>query len=106
MSKGHWELEMLSHKNGKHANHRYNLGIIVKRSAEHELSWYCKPLNKWGDYFSFKGYLMSNYCEVTSLRGFKRHLRKHPELKSAKYVELVSRIKGQGVRARWIPGKN
>lgn len=99
-----WELEFLSHRIGEHANHRYNFGISVSHPAGKN-EWYCKKLKKWGGLDDFKEFGCSTICEVSTLRGFKRHLRTHPELKEMNSVLLVSRLEGHGVCARWVENK-
>jgi hypothetical protein len=42
----------------------------------------------------------ATYCPVNTLKAFKRHLRKHPELKGRR-VTLASRYQGLNVHAEW-----
>lgn len=97
-----WELEFLSHNIGEYANHRYNTGIRAERNKK--TIWYISKLNLWDvdKDNRFVSISSSNYCDIKTLRGFKKHLRKHDELKSCDFVELCSRIEGHGVRARWV----
>lgn len=97
-----WELEFLSHQCGLFANHRYNIDVIAF-DRNGDTMWYCPSLKKWSSETSdFKKYGYRTFCSIKSLRGFRKHLRKHQELRKCKYVELVSRLENQGVRARWI----
>lgn len=43
-----------------------------------------------------------NTAPCDSFKAFKRHLRKHPELRKLDEVVLVSRFKGYDIRARWV----
>lgn len=44
-----------------------------------------------------------NTAPCNSFKAFKRHLRKHPELRTVDEVILVSRFKGHDIRATWEP---
>lgn len=66
--------------------------------------WWSDKLQKWASLTE----LQDNNSDATngascrSFKAFKRHLRKHPELKQVEEVVLVSRFVGYNITARWV----
>lgn len=65
--------------------------------------WWCDDLRRWGPLDELNDmYSCCTHAPVRSFKAFKRHLRKHPELKKVEEVILVSRFIGYNIKARWI----
>jgi hypothetical protein len=80
-------------------NHQLGLWITtMTKGGGGNVSWYSKDEGKW---VANAVYGSSNCFECTCIRSFKKHLRKHPELKGEK-VCLVSRYHGLDVTANWV----
>jgi hypothetical protein len=62
--------------------------------------WWSDEDKKWVPLEDIKDSGSSNCGPVRTLKAFKRHLRKHPELKGRR-VTLASRYHGQNVHAEW-----
>lgn len=65
--------------------------------------WYSDDDQKWmttEDIPEDHGGYSSHYI-CRSFKAFKRHLRKHPELRNADEVVLTSRYDGHDIHARW-----
>lgn len=61
--------------------------------------WFSYADNKWVDTCAGPA---SSHAVCKSFKAFKRHLRKHPELKDVGEVILVSRFIGYNITAKWI----
>ena len=67
--------------------------------------WWSEHFQKWmpiKDALTDNDGGASNTAECRSFKAFKRHLRKHPELRDAGEVTLVSRFIGYSITAKWI----
>ena len=64
--------------------------------------WFERKSNKWYKMEDTpnEGYI-SNVARCSSFKAFKRHLRKHPKLKSQQEVVLRSRYVGYDIVAKW-----
>jgi hypothetical protein len=62
--------------------------------------WWCYKQKRWTNKYGDEGATSGYYCR--SFKAFKRHLRKHPELKECGEITLVSRFMGYDVKARWV----
>lgn len=64
--------------------------------------WFVDELNKWMPIGHVPDdYGCSSHVTCRSFKAFKRHLRKHPELRGLEVV-LTSRFEGHNVTARWV----
>lgn len=65
--------------------------------------WWAEDLRKWTSTEEIEdtNSWASNGCLCHSFKAFKRHLRKHPELRQLDEVILVSRYRGYDISARW-----
>ena len=64
--------------------------------------WYSEVLKKWVPIAEVPDdSLASTHARCNSFKAFKRHLRKHPELRGLEVI-LASRFMGYDVRARWM----
>lgn len=65
--------------------------------------WWFDEARRWApiDELNHK-YTASSHAPVRSFKAFKRHLRKHPELKQVEEVVLVSKFVGYNITARWV----
>lgn len=50
--------------------------------------------------------IYTNTAPCNSFKAFKRHLRKHPELRELDEVILVSRFRDYDIRARWVENEH
>ena len=66
--------------------------------------WWSDTEKKWVDYKEVKDdeIYSSTMTSCRSFKAFKRHLRKHPELKAADEVIFVSQFVGYDIRAKWV----
>lgn len=65
--------------------------------------WFCDELDKWLPISEVpEDYGASSNATCRSFKAFKRHLRKHPELKTVDEVVLTSRFIGHNITARWV----
>lgn len=62
--------------------------------------WWDEEYRRWVVSEEIAGRVGSNTCHVRSLKAFKRHLRKHPELRAAENVKFVSCFVGFDVYAK------
>ena len=65
--------------------------------------WWCDEQKQWmpiDEVLAEHG--CSSHAPGRSFKAFKRHLRKHPELKVADEVVLCSRFKGYDIIAKWV----
>jgi len=63
--------------------------------------WFCEDLNKWMTIDEVPAeFGASSHARCNSFKAFKRHLRKHPELRGQE-VELTSVFEGCNITARW-----
>ena len=62
--------------------------------------WWSYTYNKWLPLSECNGNC-SNTNHIRSFKAFKRHLRKHPELRSCGEVVLQSRYVGHSIKAYW-----
>ena len=64
--------------------------------------WWSEKKRKWMSYEECINYgSFSNTARCRSFKAFKRHLRKHPELKEAGEIVLSSRYVGYSITAVW-----
>lgn len=59
--------------------------------------WWVPFYHKWLSYNEINGHSAQTYCPCNSLRSFRRHLRKHPEIHDK--AILTSMYKGYNVYA-------
>jgi hypothetical protein len=63
--------------------------------------WWSHEHKKWLPLFEVGNEGASNFADCRSFKAFKKHLKRHPELKEADFVVLVSRFIGHNIAARW-----
>ena len=56
--------------------------------------WWVPELNEWSEFST--GMDMQNFCPCKTVRAFRRHLRKHPEIRGC--AELVSVYDGYDIK--------
>ena len=67
--------------------------------------WWGEAERRWAPFDELHNMdICCTHAPVRSFKAFKRHLRKHPELKQVEEVVLVSRFVGYNITARWIDG--
>lgn len=64
--------------------------------------WFVPELNRWIGPDERSNLGMQNYATCRSFKAFKRHLRKHPELRKASEVHLRSRFVDYNIVAKWV----
>ena len=70
--------------------------------TNYEDLWYCDELRVWVTLDELpEEYGASTHARCNSVKAFKRHLRKHPELRKLNEVLLTSIYEGHDVIARW-----
>ena len=67
----------------------------------HEGLWWSYEHKKWLPMSQMGNQGGSSSACCRSFKAFKKHLQRHPELKSTEYVVLVSRFVGYSIIARW-----
>jgi hypothetical protein len=97
MSEVQWQFYFDAPKGTRILNSRFH-GIT---NFEENL-WWSYEHKKWlpMDECGVKGASSTVHCR--SFKAFKSHLRRHPELQTAKTVVLVSRFMGHNITARWF----
>ena len=66
----------------------------------HDL-WWCYETKSWKTLDECEGGASTNFSDCRSFKAFKRHLNKHPELKTIPEVILCSRFVGYDIIAKW-----
>ena len=70
--------------------------------TNYEDLWFCSELNEWVNIDGVpENYGASTHALCRSFKAFKRHLRKHPELRGTEVI-LTSRFMDHNVIARWV----
>jgi hypothetical protein len=65
--------------------------------------WWGEDERRWAPFDELHNMdVCCTHAPVRSFKAFKRHLRKHPELKKVEEVILVSRFIGYNIKARWV----
>ena len=65
--------------------------------------WWGESERRWAPFDELHNMdVCCTHAPVHSFKAFKRHLRKHPELKLVEEVVLVSRFVGYNIKARWV----
>ena len=64
--------------------------------------WYDLDQKRWHSPDERTNGHASNYATCRSFKAFKRHLRKHPELRKASEVHLRSRYVDYNIVAKWV----
>ncbi len=68
--------------------------------------WWYENSRQWCDPMKMRnGEGYTNIARCRSFAAFERHLRKHPELRRAGEVVLVSNFQGHDIRAIWLANK-
>ena len=63
--------------------------------------WWSREHKKWLPLSQIVDGGASSQASCRSFKSFKKHLQRHPELRSAGYIVLVSRFVGHNIIARW-----
>jgi hypothetical protein len=89
-----WTFHYTPHK----GNRCHKAGDSITTYGPNE--WYHPEINRWCNSPQATKYGCGTHKGCRSLKAFKRHLRKHPELQGQE-VFLVSRWVGYDIEAKW-----
>ena len=71
----------------------------------HQDFWWSHEQKKWLPFTQIEVGWASSHAPCRSFKAFKRHLQRHPELKAAGDVVLISRFIGYNIIARCEEGE-